>query len=63
MYYNYYWSMVLAYLKFNRISINDFNGYSFNIKADIIKIHTRRKIYKIAIRNLEQFYFTMKGDK
>ena len=62
MYYNYYWSMVLTYLKFNRISVYDFNGYSINVKDDTIKIYTRRKIYKIAIRNLEQFYFTYKGE-
>ena len=54
--------MVMTYLKFNRISINEFNGYSFDIKADKILIHTRRKIYKIDIRNLEQFYFTYKGE-
>ena len=55
--------MVLAYLEINRISVFDFNGYSLDPKADIIKIYTRRKIYKIKIHNLEQFYFTYKGDQ
>ena len=53
--------MVKEYLTFNRINLNDYRGYSVNPRKDYIIVYLPYKRYKINIRDLENFFYTMKG--
>lgn len=60
-YFNFYFEMVKEYLTFNRINLNDYRGYSVNPRKDYIIVYLPYKRYKINIRDLENFFYTMKG--
>ena len=53
--------MVKEYLKFNRVNLNDYRGYTVYPRRDYIIVYLPYKRYKINIRDLENFYYTMKG--
>ena len=61
-YFNFYFEMVKEYLKFNRINLNDYRGYSVNPRKDYIIVYLPYKRYKINVRDLENFFYIMKGE-